>query len=126
MIPFIDRLGAAAIGMAGALYFMSAVISWFRVLRPVEREQSISDKVILDRAIAWTALCAIFSSVTMVKLGLASWYDIDIILIFGSLAVFLAGLISVRAITMAGFGNKVLIVFVAVSLAVGASILFFF
>ncbi len=68
---------------------------------------------------------ALFSVVTAAKLSLTRWDNqgVDLILLIASFVVFAAGLVSVRAITLATFGNRVLLAFVAVSLAVGLLIL---
>ncbi len=57
----------------------------------------------LDRAVAWSALSAIFIVVVAVKLGAWNWNDrgSGLILALASIAIFVAGLVSVRAITAA-------------------------
>ncbi len=119
-----DRLVASAAGMAAAFYLMASTVAWFRVAFPMP-SASLAKRVMLDRAVAWSALSAIFCVVVAVKLGIASWYDdrVGLILALASIAIFVAGLVSVRAITAAAFGNKVLAVFAAVSIAVGLLIL---
>lgn len=121
-----DKTVAAASGMAAAFYFMAAAFAWFRVASPSPSLSTVR-KVILDRAVAWSALSALFAMVVAVKLSVARWTDpgVDIVLFLASLAIFIAGLVSVRAITAAMFGNKVLLGFGAVSIAVGALILLF-
>lgn len=120
MISMVDRLVAASAGMAGALYFMAAAVAWFRVVFPVPSASFVA-KVIFDRAVAWSALSALFILVVVVKLTSLEWDDtgVDVILMLASLAVFVAGLVSVRSITLASFGSRVLMVFAAVSVAVG-------
>lgn len=124
----IDRLVAAAAGMAAALYIMAASVAWFRVFFPQSSlgpAPSLGKKVIPDRAVAWSALAALFSVVVAVKLSLTEWANqgVDIVLLVASLAVFTAGLVSVRTITIASFGNRALAAFAAVSVAVGLLIL---
>lgn len=120
----IDRLVAAAAGMAAALYIMAAAVAWFRVAFP-QPSSSLATRVMLDRAVAWSALSAIFVVLVAVKLSVADWADagVDLVLTLASLAIFGAGLVSVRAITMAAFGNRVLAVFAGASVAVGLLIL---
>jgi predicted tellurium resistance membrane protein TerC len=120
----IDRVVAAAAGMAAALYVMAASVAWCRVILPTP-SHSFAKRVMLDRAVAWSALAAIFLVVVAVKLSVADWTDagVDLVLAVASLAIFVAGLVSVRAITMAAFGNRVLVVFAMVSIAVGLLIL---
>lgn len=120
-----DRLVASASGMAGAFYVMASAVAWFRVAFP-QPSHSFAKRVMLDRAIAWSALSAIFCVVAVVKLKFANWTDlgVDIVLALACLAIFVAGLVSVRAITAAAFGNKVLAFFAVVSVAVGLLILF--
>lgn len=119
-----DRLVAAAAGMAGALYLMAASVAWFRVVFPAP-SQSLAKRVMLDRAVAWSGLAALFTVVVLVYLTTADSTDtgIKVVVTVASLAIFVAGLNSVRAITMANFGNRVLAVFAAVSIAVGMLIL---
>jgi hypothetical protein len=119
-----DRIVAAAAGMAAAFYVMASAVAWFRVAFPMP-SPSLAKRVMLDRAVAWSALSAIFSVVVTVKLGLASWYDdrVGLILALASISIFVAGLVSVRAITAAAFGHRVLAVFAVVSIAVGLLIL---
>ncbi len=119
-----DRLVASAAGMAAALYLMAAAVAWFRVAFP-QPSPSLAKRVMLDRAVAWSALSALFSVVVAVKLSVASWTDsgVDFVLAVACLAIFVAGLVSVRAITVASFGNRVLAIFAAISLAVGLLIL---
>lgn len=120
----IDRLVASVAGMAGTLYAMAALVAWFRVAFP-QPTPSLAKKVMLDRAVAWSALSALFIVVVAVKLSVASWTDagVDLVLTLASLAVFVAGLVSIRAITIAAFGNRVLVAFAGISLAVGLLIL---
>ena len=120
----IDRLVAAAAGMPAALYLMAASVAWFRVVVP-SPSPSLAKRVMLDRAVAWSALSVIFSVVVVVKLGILSWDDprVGVILAVALIVFFGAGLVSVRAITMAAFGNRVLAVFGAVSIVVGLLIL---
>lgn len=119
-----DRIVAAAAGMAAALYIMAASVAWIRVVFPVPTP-SLGKRVILDRAIAWSALAAIFVVVVSVKMTDLDWMDpvVDIVLTAACLTIFVAGLMSVRAITMPMHGNRVLAVFAAVSIAVGLLIL---
>ena len=119
-----DRIVAAASGMAAALYVMAATVAWFRVILPTP-SNSFAKRVMLDRAVAWSAMAAMFIVVVAVKLSVADWADagVDVVLTLASLAIFVAGLVSVRAITMAAFGNRVLAVFAVVSIAVGLAIL---
>ena len=119
----IDRLIAAAAGMASAFYLMAACVAWFRVAIPPSK--TLAQSVMPDRAVAWSALSALCSVVAAVKLSIADWANaaVDLVLGLACLAIFLAGLVSVRAITHAAFGYKVLAVFAAVSVAVGLVIL---
>jgi hypothetical protein len=119
-----DRIVAAAAAMPAALYVMAASVAWFRVVFPLP-SASLAKRVMLDRAVAWSALSVIFSVVVAVKLGIVSWDDprVGVILVAALVAFFVAGLVSVRAITMAAFGNRVLAVFAVVSIAVGLVIL---
>lgn len=119
-----DRLVASAAGMAGAFYVMASAVAWWRVAFP-QPSHSFAKRVMLDRAVAWSALSAIFCVMAVVKLEFASWTDagVDLVLALSCLAIFAAGLVSVRAITIAAFGYRVLAVFAAVSIAVGLLIL---
>ncbi len=120
----LDRLVASAAGMAAALYIMAASVAWFRVLLP-QPSYSFAKRVMFDRAVAWSALSAIFIVVVAVKLGTWSWDDpgVCVVLALASFVIFVAGLVSVRAITLAVFGNGVLAVFALVSISVGLIIL---
>ncbi len=89
--------------MSAAFYLMASTVAWFRVAFPMP-SASLAKRVMLDRAVAWSALSAIFCVVVAVKLGIASWYDdrVGLILALASIAIFVAGLVSVRAITARG------------------------
>ena len=119
-----DRIVAAAAGMAGTLYLMAGALAWLRVAFP-RPSPSLAKRVVLDRAVAWSALAIIFTVVVAVKLSVARWTDtgIDLLLTVAFLAIFVAGLVSVRNISAAAFGNRVFAVFAAVSIAVGLLIL---
>jgi len=120
----IDKLVASVAGMAGAFYILAAAAAWFRVVFP-EPSESLAKRVMLDRAVAWSALAALFVTVVVVKLTEVDWTDagVDLVLSMASLAIFVAGLASVRAITAAKFGNRVLAIFGLASVAVGLLIL---
>jgi hypothetical protein len=122
----IDRLVASTAGMASTLYIIAACVAWARVIYPPP-SRSLGAKVIFDRAVAWTALATLFGLVSTVKLHLAGWADdgIDVLLAAINVAVFGAGLVSVRAITAEAFGARALAVVAIVSLAVGVFILLF-
>lgn len=115
---------ASAAGMSAALYFIAAAIAWRRVAVPVPSD-SRAQRVMLDRAVAWTGLFVLFATLTALKLQMAEWSDdtVDLVLFLALTAVYVAGLVSVRAITGDAYGHRVLAVFAGLSLGVGLLIL---
>lgn len=119
-----DRLVASVAGMSATVYFISGAVAWFRVVYP-SRTDARGSGVILDRAVAWTGLFVLFTLIALVKLRMAEWSDeaLDVVLLLALLAVYAAGLVSVRVITSNMYGNKVVVLFAAASVAVGLMIL---
>lgn len=124
-MTIIDRVVAASSATASTFYLMASVYAWIRVLFPFP-VKSVTDSVILDRAIAWTAMSLLLGLMAVIKLTTVDWEDtgVEVIRIVGCLAVFIAGAMSVRAITVVTFGNKYLTYFVVIPLLVGALTLF--
>lgn len=119
-----ERLLAAIAGMSSTMYLMACLLAWYRVFSPGKSNDE-ARKVIPDRAVAWTGLFGLFGMIALEKLGLINWSDYSVMaftFVFLS-AVYWSGLVSIRAITIDRYGNFVLMVFVAASLAVGATIL---
>jgi hypothetical protein len=103
--------------MAGALYVLSAFILWYVILC----QRRNASGVVYDRAIGWSALAVLFTTIAAGRLGWVRWSDVGWVFVVTTFAVMLAGLVSVRTITYAKFGNSVLVVFVAVVLSAGVS-----
>lgn len=120
-----DRLVAAAAGMSAALYFLAGGVAWLRWAFPRSTQDSLVKKVVFDRAVAWSGLCVLFTLVSLVKLNMAEWTDngVDILLLVALSAVYVSGLVSIRAITLPRYGYRALALFAGISLAVGLLIL---
>lgn len=82
--------------------------------------------VILDRALAWSALAVIFYTVAAIKSGWYHWSDdyVDAVRVVALLTIFFCGLISIRAITVRHFGLRVVGWFAAASIAAGVVMFF--
>jgi len=121
----IDKLVAATAGMTAAVYFLAMLVAWYRVFEARVPAHSYARRITLNRAIAWSALFVLFSMIVSIKTGKSSWGDpmIDISLIAANTLILLSSLASVKVITMASFGNSVLIVFGLVSALSGLLIL---
>lgn len=124
-ITIIDRFTASASGMAGALYVLSASLLWW-VLITRKKAAAVTplgtQSVIVDRAIAWSALAVLFSAIAVSELGWVDWRELGPLFLMTTLVIMIAGLFSVRAITQQHLGNKALVVFIAVIAATGLSL----
>ncbi len=118
-----DRAVAAVAGMSAALYFLAALVAWYRVVHP--RSASMFSGVFLDRAVAWTGLFVLFTTISVVKMKLADWTDdaVDVFLLLALIAVYAAGMWSVRQISQRRFPRGGPAVFIAFTVAVGLVIL---
>lgn len=118
-----DRAVAAVAGMAAALYVLASLVAWGRVVQP--RSESMFAGVFLDRAVAWSALFVLFGLHAGVQLQWFYWHDeaVETALLLALLAIYLAGMWSVRQISqrLAPFGGPV--VFAIVTCTVGLIIL---
>lgn len=122
-----DRVVAVAAGMAATLYFLAGCLAWWRWLfsTPAGPRRRATDAVIPDRAVAWSALCILFVIIGLTKLGMANWSDaaVDFVLAIGLLAIWAAGMVSVRIITEPRYGYRAVSFFAVVSIAAGLLIL---
>jgi multisubunit Na+/H+ antiporter MnhF subunit len=118
-----DRIVAAAAGMAATLYFLAGCLAWWRWIfsTPAGPRRRATDAVIPDRAVAWSALCVLFVLIGLAKLGRVNWSDavVDMALAVGLMAVWAAGIVSVRIITAPRYGYRAVAVFAGVSIAIG-------
>lgn len=119
MITVAERLAACSAGMVSALYALAAFVTWWRVL---SRGRQVG-RILVDRAFAWAGLAILFGLIALVKLERLTWDDtgMDLALIVLNVVVFVAGLFSVRAITMAD-GVGALVVFGAASAIAGVAL----
>jgi hypothetical protein len=117
----VDKVVAAVAGMSAALYFLSFLVAWYRVLTP--RPASMFADVFPDRAVAWTALFILFVLHAAVKLKLIDWADVDVILLLALVAIYAAGMVSVWQISKRRNPIRGPALFAVVTVAVGLAIL---
>lgn len=119
-----NKLVAVSAAMAAVLYLLAAGVAWYRFLSPTYTRPAL--KLVLDRAIAWSALAVIFSRFILVRLGVMDWGDdrLDFLLIISLFATWACGLTSVRAFTLVRFGSRVWMMFGLLSLGAGVSTFF--
>lgn len=118
-----DKLIAASASMAAALYFLSCCIAWYRLFSPTYRNPAL--KIVVDRAIAWTAMAVIFLRIALVRLGVIDWDNqlLDVILLVSLIAVWVCGLCGVRSFTSLRFGARIWLSVALLSLAAGTLVL---
>lgn len=118
-----DKIVAAVAGMSAALYFLASLVAWYRVASP--RSESMFSGVFLDRAVAWTGLFVLFTLIASVKMKMAEWTDnvVDVFLLLALIAVYAAGMWSVRQISQRRFPLGGPAVFAAFTIVVGLLIL---
>lgn len=121
-VTLFDRLTASSSAMAGALYALAALCLWLVLIFRKQRPPGIKVSVMLDRAIAWSALAAILLAIAAGRMRWVDWSSVAGIFLPAAMAIMIAGLVSVRSITREKFGDRVLVVFVAVVLCAGLSV----
>jgi predicted membrane protein len=121
-VTLFDRLTASSSAMAGALYVLAALGLWLVLVFRKQRPHNIKVSVILDRAIAWSALAAILLAIAAGRMRWVDWSSVAGIFLPATFAIMIAGLVSVRSITREKYGGRVLVVFVAVVVVTGLSV----
>jgi hypothetical protein len=122
----IDKLVAASAAMPAAVYFLGSLVAWYRVFSPMTGKPSYVDRLMLSRAVAWSALCLLFFFIASMKLRAVTMGDrmADVILTALNLTVLGSALMSIKAITTS-FGYRFLFFFVACATFSGLAVLFF-
>lgn len=110
-----DQLVASTAAMVAALYVLASAVLWYMV---INKGKLHNRSIVTDRAVAWTAFALLFAINAGIKMR---WYVLndvpDFLMLFINVSVATAGLFSVREMTRARFGSKVLLLFAVVMLA---------
>jgi len=130
MISVYDRLIASTSGMVSVLYALASLLLWYllffrnKASRKVEKTNGGVDthRIIVDRAVAWTAFALIFMAFSAIKLGWFQWQDVNLLFVLSTSAVAIAGLFSVYEMTKPRFGKAVLIFFIAAMVLAAVSL----
>lgn len=120
MITVAERLAACSAGMVSVLYTLAALVTWGRVLS----RGRLVERILVDRAFAWTAFAILFGLIAFAKLRWLVWDDagMNLALIVLNAVVFVAGLFSVRAITASNGHSGAVLIFSAASLVAAVAI----
>lgn len=120
-----QRLAVYATGMAGVFYAIAAAFLWCLIgLRGWRARPSLPSldhkNVVLDRALAWTALATLFLSLASFFLERFGVRALSVVAAAACAVVLATGLWSVHEITRSRYGNRVLSFFiVAIAIAGG-------
>jgi hypothetical protein len=109
---------------AGMLYLLAGALAWYRLCRPRTTTMLHVRSVILDRALAWSSLAVIFFTIMAIKMGWYHWSDdyVDAVRLFALATIFVCGLASIHAITIAHFGYNAVKWFALLSFAAGVAV----
>jgi hypothetical protein len=115
--------------MVSVLYIMASAMMWFFLIRKrfngMKRngEEVNTRRIMLDRAIAWSAFAVVFACIGTWLLHWLEWEDVNGAVLIGNIVIVIAGLFSVRELTRASMGSVAIVVFATLTGLAGFSLM---